>query len=131
MSVSKIMICHFWPQIKLQSINLLTLAPIFADVSDAFGHIILHPDTALSCQIFLYKSKEDFMPTIDLTKAIVDENNEPILYPLVYSNSSFGTKDLPMIFGYAMTQCVKFYKEYSSVPLGKKILKRITSIIIK
>ena len=82
-------------------------------MSDAFGHILLHPDTALSCQIFLYKSTEDSKPTLDLTKAVVNENNEPILFPLVYSHSSFDTKDLPMIFGYAMTQCVRFFKEYS------------------
>ena len=88
---------------KITVNHLLTISPIFADVSDAFGHILLHPDIALSCQIFLYKSTEDLKPTLDLTKAIVDENNEPIQYPLVYSHSSFGTKDLPMIFGYAMT----------------------------
>merc|ERR1712115_418338 len=58
--------------------HLLTISPIFADVSDAFGHIFLHPDTALSCQIFLYKSTEDRKPTLDLTKAEVDKNNEPI-----------------------------------------------------
>ena len=29
--------------------HLLTILPIFADVSYAFGHILLHPDTALSC----------------------------------------------------------------------------------
>ena len=79
--------------------NLLTMSPIFTDMSDAFGHILLHPDTALSYQIFLYKSTEDLKPTLDLTKAIVDENNEPIQYPLVYSHSSFGTKDLPMVLG--------------------------------
>ena len=67
------------------------------------------------------------MPTLDLTKAIVDKNNEPILYPLVYSNSSFGTKDLPMIFGYVMTQCVKFYKEYSSIPLEKRNFEKNNS----
>ena len=68
-------------------------------MSDAFGPILLHSDTALSCQIFLYKSLEDSMPTLDLTKASVDQNNEPIMYPLVYSSSSFGKKDVPMIFG--------------------------------
>ena len=60
------------------------------------------------------------MPTLDLTKATVDENNEPILYPLVYSNYSFGTKDLPMIFGYAITQSVKFYKEHSPLSLEQR-----------
>ena len=91
---------------KITVNHLLTISPIFADVSDAFGYILLHSETALSCQIFLYKSVEDSMPTLDLNKAEVDLNNEPILYPLVYSSSSFGTKDLPMIFGYAMTQCI-------------------------
>ena len=102
---------------KITVNHLLTISPIFADVSDAFGHILLHPDTALSCQIFLYKSTEDGKPTLDLTKAEVNENNEPIMFPLVYSHSSFGTKDLPMIFGYAMTQCVRFFREFSNAPL--------------
>ena len=35
----------------------------------------------------------------------------------MYSHSSFGTKDLPMIFGYAMTQCVRFFREFSDAPL--------------
>ena len=100
-----------------------TIFPIFADVSHAFGHIFLHPDTALSCQIFLYKSTEDGKHTLDLTKAEVDKNNEPILFPLVYSHSSFGTKDLPRIFGYAMTQCVRFFKEFSDTPLNRKEFK--------
>ena len=86
---------------KITVNHLLTISPIFADVSDAFGHILLNPDTALSYQIYLYKSTEDSKPTLDLTKAVRDENNETILFPLVYSHSSFGTKDLPMIFGYA------------------------------
>ena len=77
---------------KITVNHLLTISPIFADVSDAFGHILLHPDTALSCQIFLYKSTEDLKPTVDLTNAIVNENNEPIQYPLVYSYSSCGKK---------------------------------------
>merc|ERR1712240_67997 len=102
---------------KITVNHLLTISPIFADVSDAFGHILLHPDIALSCQIFLYKSTEDGKPTLDLTKAEVNENNEPIMFPLVYSHSSFGTKDLPMIFGYAMTQCVRFFREFSDTPL--------------
>ena len=59
------------------------------------------------------------MPTLDLTEAIVNKNNEPILYPLVYSNSSFGTKDLPMVFGYSMTQCVPFFTKFSSTSLKK------------
>ena len=92
-------------------------------MSDAFGHILLHPDTALSCQIFLYKSTEDSKPTLDLTKAVVDENNEPILHNIIISHSSFGTKDLPMIFGYAMTQCVRFFKEFSDTPLNRKEFK--------
>ena len=33
---------------KITVNHLLTISPIFADVSDAFGHILLHPDTALS-----------------------------------------------------------------------------------
>merc|ERR1712089_49468 len=57
---------------KITVNHLLTISPIFADVSDAFGHIFLHPDTALSCQIFLYKSTEDGKPTLDLTKAELD-----------------------------------------------------------
>ena len=95
------------------------MAPIFADLSDAFGHLILHPQTALSCQIFLYKSKKDSFPTLDLTEAIVDKNNEPVLYPLVYSSSSFGTKDLPIVFGYSMTQCVPFFTKFSLTSLKK------------
>ena len=53
---------------KITVNHLLTNSPIFADVSDAFGHILLHPDTALSCQMFLYKSTEDSKSTLDLTK---------------------------------------------------------------
>ena len=104
---------------KITVNHLLSMSPIFADLSDAFGHLILHPQTALSCQIFLYKSKKDSLPTLDLTEAIVDKNNEPVLYPLVYSSSSFGTKDLPMIFGYSMTQCVPFFTKFSLTSLKK------------
>ena len=56
---------------------------------------------------------------MDLTEAIVDKDNEPVLYPLVYSSSSFSTKDLPMVFGYSMTQCVPFYTKFSSTLLKK------------
>ena len=59
------------------------------------------------------------MPTLDLTEAIVDKDNEPVLYPLVYSSSSFGTKDLPMVFGYSMTQCVSYFTKFSLNPLKK------------
>ena len=38
---------------KITVNHLLTMAPIFADLSDAFGHLILHPETELSCQIFV------------------------------------------------------------------------------
>ena len=56
---------------------------------------------------------KDSIPTLNSTKAELDQNKEPVLYPLVYSSSSFGTKGLPMIFGYRMTQCVTFFKELS------------------
>ena len=61
MSVS-LLILH-----KITVNHLLSMAPNFADVSDTFGHIISHPENVLSCQIFLYKSKEDSLPTLDLT----------------------------------------------------------------
>ena len=41
------------------------------------------------------------------------------MYPLVYSSSSFGTKDLPMVFGYSMTQCVLFFTKFSLTSLKK------------
>ena len=59
---------------KITINHLLTISPISADISDAFGHIIFHPETALSCQIFLFKSTEDSLPTLDLSKAEMDEN---------------------------------------------------------
>ena len=95
---------------KITVNHLLSMVPIFGDISDAFGHILLDPQTALSCQIFLYKSKEDSLPTLDLKKAKVDKNNEPILFPLVYSSSAYDSRDMPMIFGYTLTQCVKFFR---------------------
>ena len=58
---------------KITVNHLLSMAPIFGDISDAFGHILLDPQTALSCQIFLYKSIEDSLPTMDLRKAKVDK----------------------------------------------------------
>ena len=112
---------------KITVNHLLTMSPIFADLSDAFGHILLYPETALSCQIFLFKSTEDSLPTLDLSKAELDENEEPILYPFVYSSSSFGTKDLPIMFSFAMTQCVKYFKQYSTTPL-KNISKSVINV---
>ena len=88
---------------KITVNHLLSISPIFGDISDAFGHVLLDPQTALTCQIFLFKDKEDSLPTLDLKKAKLDKNNEPILYPLVYSSSTYGSHDLPMIFRYTMT----------------------------
>ena len=48
-------------------------------MKDSFGNIFLHPETALSCQVFLYKSKDDSLPTLDITKPKVNPNQEPIL----------------------------------------------------
>ena len=93
--------------------HLLTMAPIFADVRDGFGKIILHAETALSCQGFLYKDKNDSLPTFDLSTAVTNKQGEAILFPAVYSSSSYGTKDLPRVFGYAMEQCVNLYKANS------------------
>ena len=42
------------------------------------------------------------------------QNNEPILYPAVYSSSSYGTKDLPKIFEYYLSKATQFYKEYNN-----------------
>ena len=53
----------------------------------------------------------------------MDKNNEPILFPLVYSSSTYGSRDMPMIFGYTLTQCVKFFKEHSLNPLNIKIFE--------
>ena len=106
---------------KITVNHLLSISPIFGDISDAFGHILLDPQTALTCQIFLFKSKEDSLPTLDLKKAQLDKNNEPILFPLVYSCSTYGSKDMPMIFGYTLTQCVRFFKEKSLKSLNIKI----------
>ena len=96
------------------------MCPCFGDISDAFGHVLLDPQTAVTCQIFLYKSEDDSLPTLDLKKAKVDKYHEPILFPLVYSFSTYGSKDMPMIFGYNLTQCVRFYKEHSLKPLNTK-----------
>ena len=108
---------------KITVNHLLSMSPMFGDISDAFCHILLDPQTALTCQIFLYKSKEDSLPTLDLKKAKVDKNNEPILFPLVYSSSTYGSRDMPMIFGYTLTQCVKFFKEHSLDALNTKIFE--------
>ena len=108
---------------KITVNHLLSISPIFGDISDAFGHILLDPQTALTCQIFLFKDKEDSFPTLDLKKAKLDKKNEPILFPLVYSCSTYGSKDMPMIFGYTLTQCVKFFKENSLQPLNTKDFK--------
>ena len=94
--------------------HLLTMAPIFADVRDGFGKIILHAETALSCQVFLYKDKRDSLPTFDLKHAITNEHGEATLFPAVFSSSSYGSKDLPRVFGFAMEQCVNFYKTNSN-----------------
>ena len=56
-------------------------------------------------------------------EAQIDKNNEPILFPLVYSCSTYRSKDMPMIFGYTLTQCVRFFKENSLKPLNTKIFE--------
>ena len=71
-------------QITLQ--HLLTINPSYADVKDGFGRIELHPETALSALIFFYKNKEDGLPTLNSESTEKDKNNEPILYPTVYSS---------------------------------------------
>ena len=108
---------------KITVNHLLSISPIFGDISDAFGHILLDLQIALTCKIFLFKSKEDSLPTLDLKKAQLDENNEPIFFPLVYSCSTYESKDMPMIFGYTLTQCVRFFKENSLKPLNIKIFE--------
>ena len=110
--------------------KITIISPIFSDIWDAFGHILLHPQTALSCQIFLFEGTEDSLPTLDLSKAELDENEQPILYSLVYSSSSFGTKDLPIIFSFVMPQSVKYFKQYSTTPL-KNISKTVISVKYK
>ena len=94
---------------KITVNHLLSISPIFGDISDAFGHILLDPQTALTCQIYFFKDKEDSFPTLDLKKAKLDKKNKPILFPLVYSCSTYGSKDMPIIFGYTLTQCLKFF----------------------
>ena len=37
-----------------------------------------------------------------------------MLYPAVYSSSSYGQKDLPKIFEYSLSKATKFYKEYNN-----------------
>ena len=37
-----------------------------------------------------------------------------MLYPAVYSSSSYGQKDLPKIFEYSLSKATKFYKEYNT-----------------
>ena len=108
---------------KITVNHLLSISPIFGDISDAFGHILLDPETALTCQIYLFKDKEDSFPTLDIKRAKLDKKNEPILFPLVYSCSTYGSKDMPMIFSYTLTQCVKFFKEISLQPLNTKDFK--------
>merc|ERR1712208_168590 len=92
--------------------HLLTISPSYADVKDGFGRIILHPETSLSVLIFVYKNKDDGLPTLNTAKAVRDKNNEPILYPEVYSSSSYGQKDLPKIFEYSLSKSTKFYEEF-------------------
>ena len=41
------------------------------------------------------------------------KNNEHIVFPAVYSSSSYGTKDLLDIFEYSLNKATKFYKEYN------------------
>ena len=65
---------------KITVNHLLSISPIFGDISDAFGHILLDPETALTCQIYLFKDKEDSFPTLDAKRAKLDKNNEPILF---------------------------------------------------
>ena len=93
---------------------LLTISPSYADVKDGFDRIILHPETALSALIFFYKNEKDGLPTLNSENAVKDENNEPILYPAVYSSSSYVQKDLPKIFEYSLSKATKFYKEYNN-----------------
>ena len=83
-------------------------------MKDGFGRIILHPETALSALIFFYKNEKDGLPTINSKNAVKDKNNELILYPAVYSSSSYGQKDLPKIFEYSLSKATKFYKEYNN-----------------
>ena len=71
---------------KITLNHLLTISPSYADVKDGFGRIILHPETALSALIFVYKNKDDELPTLNTANAVRDKNNEPILYPAVYSS---------------------------------------------
>ena len=99
---------------KISLNHLLTISPSYADVKDGFGRIILHPETALSALIFFYKNKEDGLPTLNSENAVKDKNNEPILYPAVYSSSSYGQKDLLKIFEYFLSKATKFYKEYNN-----------------
>ena len=90
----------------------MTISPSYADVKDGFGRIILHPETALSALIFIYKNNDDGLPTLNIENAVRDKNNEPILYPAVYSSSSYGQKDLPKIFEYSLSKSTKFYEEF-------------------
>ena len=62
--------------------------------------------------IFVYKNKDDELPTLNTANAVRDKNNEPILYPAVYSSSSYRRKDLPKIFEYSLSKSTKFYEEF-------------------
>ena len=72
--------------------HLLTMSPIYSDVSDGFKQILNHPETALTCQVFLMKSIKDKLPTLDISKAELT-NGIPELYPVTYDSSSNGFKD--------------------------------------
>ena len=97
---------------KITLQHLLSILPSYADVKDGFGRIYLHPETALSALIFVYKNYDDNLPTLNVENAIRDKNNEPILFPAVYSSSSYGQKDLPKVFEYSLSKSSKFYEEY-------------------
>ena len=58
---------------KITLQHLLSILPLYADVKDGFGRIFLHPETALSALIFVYKNRNDNLPTLNVENAIRDE----------------------------------------------------------
>ena len=55
---------------------------------------------------------------------LVQAPNRPgICINLVYSSSTYGSRDIPMIFGYTLTQCVRFFREHYLNPLNTKIFE--------
>ena len=97
------------------------MALIFGDISDTFGHNLLDPQTALSCQIFLYKSIEDSLPTLDLRKAKVDKNNEP-KYPEI---SQIDEEFRDELFEY-LNKMVERMVLLGFTPNDSKVVKKIT-----